>query len=161
MNVALCSKDAHGARSIAYVLLIRISLVVFMPANVLAQDTLSISLNRSFGMAFGSYISGSFVLQGSGPDSIQNLTVYFNGDEVYFATGNNISRQFNTTDYPGGSTNITLMGIDDLEGVYYTSVLVVFIAEGISTVITGAIIVLVAVLVAAKYLPRLIRTRSK
>ncbi len=129
--------------------------------NVLAQDTLSLSINRSFGMAFGDYISGSFILQGSGPETIQNLTVYFNGDEIYFAAGNSVSWQFNTADYPGGPTNITLMGIDDLGDIYFISSHVVFIAEGVGTIITGGIIILVVVLVAAKYLPRILRMRSK
>ena len=155
------SKNLLTTRRVALTILIGITLSSLLPMNVFAQDTLSLSINRSFGMAFGNYISGSFALYGSGPDNIQNLTVYFNGDEVNFAAGNSISWQFNTADYPGGSTNITLMGFDNLGGIYFTSIHVVFIAEGVSTIITGAIIALVAVLVAAKYLPRLIRARNR
>ncbi len=155
------SKNFHTTQRVALTLLIGITLSSLIPMNVLAQDTLSLSINRSFGMAFGDYISGSFILQGSGPETIQNLTVYFNGDEIYFAAGNSVSWQFNTADYPGGPTNITLMGIDDLGDIYFISSHVVFIAEGVGTIITGGIIILVVVLVAAKYLPRILRMRSK
>ncbi|MDH4214241.1 MAG: hypothetical protein OEV85_10000 [Candidatus Thorarchaeota archaeon] len=148
-------------RRVALTILIGITLSSLIPMNVLAQDTLSLSINRSFGMAFGNYISGSFLLEGNGPDSIQNLTVYFNENEVHFVTGNSVSWLFNTGEYLGGPTNITLVGIDNLGVVHRTSTQVVFIAEGVGTLITGAIIVLVIILVAAKYGPRLLRLRKK
>jgi len=159
--MVLHSKDLHNSQRVVFATLIGITLISIIPIAALAQDSLSLSLNRSFGMAFGNYISGTFLLEGSGPDAIQNLTVYFNGNEVHFVSGHSVSWQFNTAEFSGGPTNITLVGIDDLGVVQQTSTQVVFIAEGISTIITGAIIVLVVVLVVAKYGPRLLRLRKK
>jgi len=111
-------------------------------------------------MALGSIIQGTFTLRGSGPEAVQNLTVYFNGDEVHFVTGNNIAWQFNTADYPSGSTNITLFGVDNVGAAYYASRQVVLIGGIVSNFLTFGIIALVVVLLLAKYGPRLIKSRK-
>ena len=129
--------------------------------TISAQDTLSFSVNRNVGMAFGSYISGTYTINGNGPDTIDNLTVYFNDVEVHFVIGNTIAWQFNTANYDGGATNITLIGITESGEIYAASQVVVFIAEAISTVVTIVIIALVIVLILAKYGPRLMRMRNK
>ena len=143
------------------ILFVTVSLVSSLSMNVAGQDTLTFSVNRNVGIGFFSYISGTFTLHGSGPDTIQNLTVYFNDVEVHFATGNTISWQFDTGNYEGGSTNITLIGIDNVGGVYSATHQVVFIGESLNTLIYIGIIALVAVLLLAKYGSRIWGLRNK
>lgn len=143
------------------VLLLTLGMLSFIPMTISAQDTLSFTVNRNVGMAFGSYISGTYTINGIGPETIDNLTVYFNDVEVHFVTGNTIAWQFNTANYDGGATNITLIGITGSGEAYTASQVVVFIAEGISTMITIGILALVVVLILAKYGPRLMRMRNK
>jgi hypothetical protein len=54
------------------------------------------SINRNVGIGLGGLIQGTFTLHGSGPEIVQNLTVYFNGNQVHFVTGNTITWQFDT-----------------------------------------------------------------
>ena len=143
------------------VILLTLGILSVIPMTISAQDTLSFSVNRNVGMAFGSYISGTYTINGNGPDTIDNLTVYFNDVEVHFVIGNTIAWQFNTVNYDGGATNITLIGITESGEIYAASQVVVFIAEAISTVVTIVIIALVIVLILAKYGPRLMRMRNK
>jgi len=143
------------------ILFVAFGLVSSLSINVSGQDTLTFSINRNVGMAFGNYISGTYILQGSGPTSIQNLTVYFNGEQVHFVTGNTISWLFDTANYEGGATNVTLIGITDTGILYDSTQTVVFIGGEIVNIITIGIIALVVVLILAKYGPRLIRLRNK
>lgn len=137
------------------------SLNPVMHTHVAAQNTLSLSLDRNIGMALGGFIQGAFTLRGSGPAEVQNLTVYFNGEQVHFVTGNTINWQFDTANYPSESTNITLFGLDD-EGVTHLGDTQVFFIGGImSTLITVGVIALVAVLLIVRYGPMLRRKREK
>ncbi len=88
-------------------ILLLVGLICGFPLQVAGQGSLTLSLDRNVGMALGSIIQGTFTLRGSGPENVQNLTVYFNGDEVHFVTGNSIAWQFNTADYPGGLCTTT------------------------------------------------------
>ncbi len=146
---------------IVCILVVTVGLISTLPMNVVGQDTLSFSLDRNMGMGFGSYISGTFTLHGTGPDTIQNLTVYFNEVEVHFVTGNTFSWQFNTGNYEGGATNITLIGIDEFGTPSFASQMVVFMAETLNTIIYIGIFALVGVLCLAKYGPRIMRLRKK
>ena len=131
-------------------------LLVTTPSYVAAQDTLSFSLSRDFGTGLGSSIEGTFTLHGSGPLEIIGLIVFFNGVEVHSVTGNTISWQFQTGDYPSGETNITLYGWDD-EGVTYVATQhLTFLSDNISNVITLGIIVLVIVLIIFRYVPKIL-----
>ena len=141
--------------------IIGICLFSISPPNITGQGTLSLSVNRNVGMAFGNYISGTFTLTGSGPAAVQNMTVYFNEDEVHFVDGNSISWQFNTGNFLGGGTNITLVGIDDVGELYTASRHYVFIPAYTSTIITIGIIALVSVLIIAKYGSRFFTLRKK
>lgn len=143
------------------ILILTIGILSLMPTTISAQDTLSFSVNRNVGIGFGSYISGTFTLHGSGPDTIQNLTVYFNDVEVHFVTGNSISWLFDTGNYVGGSTNITLIGIDDVGEMHSATHQVVFIGESLYSMVTIGVFALVAVLLLAKYGPRLLCLRNK
>jgi hypothetical protein len=153
--------NRHEALRTLCILFVAISLVSSLSINVTGQDTLTFTVNRNVGMAFGSYISGTFTLHGSGPDTIQNLTVYFNDVEVHFVMGNTITWQFNTGNYEGGATNITLIGFTDSGTPYTSSITVVFIGESVNTLITIGIIALVSILILAKYGPRLMNLRNK
>ena len=157
-------KNPHNPRKIlriVCILFVTVGLISALPMNAIGQDTLSFSLNRNMGFGFVGYISGTFTLHGTGPDTIQNLTVYFNEVEVNFATGNTISWQFDTGNYESGATNITLMGIDESGTPHYASRMVVFIGEALNTMIYIGVIALVAVLCLAKYGPRFMNLRKK
>lgn len=143
------------------ILFVTVALVSSLSMNVAGQDTLTFSVNRNVGIGFFSYISGTFTLHGSGPDTIQNLTVYFNDVEVHFVAGNTISWQFNTGNYDGGATNITLIGIDNVGDVHSATHQVVFIGESLNTLIYIGVIALVSILILAKYGPRIWRLRNK
>ena len=153
--------NQHKTLRIICILFVTVGLVSSLSANVTGQDTLTFSINRNVGMAFGNYISGTYTLHGSGPTSIQNLTVYFNDEQVHFVTGNTISWLFDTANYEGGATNVTLVGVTDTGTSYDSTQTVVFIGGEINTIITISIIALVVVLVLAKYGPRLMRMRNK
>jgi len=126
-----------------------------MHTQVAAQNTLSLSLDRNIGMALGGFIQGVFTLRGGGPAEVQNLTVYFNGEQVHFVTGNTINWQFDTANYPSGTTNITLLGLDYEGGTYIGDTQVFFIGGIMSTLITVGIVSLVAVLLIVRYGPML------
>lgn len=142
-------------------ILLLVGLISSIPLQSTAQESLTLSLDRNVGMHLGSLVQGTFTLRGSGPEAVQNLTVYFNGDEVHFVTGNTIVWQFNTADYPGGSINITLFGVDNVGATYYATRQVTFIGSLVSNAITIGVIALVAVLILVKYGPRLMNVRSK
>jgi hypothetical protein len=136
------------------------SLNPVMHTHVAAQNTLSLSLDRNIGMALGGFIQGAFTLRGNGPAEVQNLTVYFNGEQVHFVTGNTINWQFDTANYASGSTNITLFGLDDAGATYLADTQVFFIGGIMSTLFTVGVIALVAVLIIVRYGPML-RGRRK
>lgn len=142
-------------------LFLALGILSILPTTIFAQDTLSFTVNRNVGMAFGNYYSGTFTINGNGPETIDNLTVYFNDVEVHFVTGNTISWMFNTANYDGGTTNITLIGITGSGEIYTASHVVVFIAEAMSSMITIGIIVLVVVLILVKYGSRLMHMKNK
>lgn len=145
----------HNSVKILGILLITVGLIACGPMQAAAQNDLTLSLTRNFGLGFGSIIQGTFTLHGSGPEAVQNLTVYFNGEQVHFVTGNTIAWQFHTGDHPAGSTNITLFGIDDTGVTYTASTNVMFLSEVMGTAIFGIVVVIVAVLILVKYGPML------
>ena len=148
------------ALAITGFLLITVSVFAGMPIQASGQESLSLSVDRNVGIGFGNIIQGLFTLRGSGPAEIRNLTVYFNGEQVHFVTGNTISWQFHTGDYTPGSTNITLFGVDDSGGTYSATREVFILSEAMSTVIIGIIMALVVVLVIVRYGPMLRKKRA-
>ncbi|MFX0045372.1 MAG: hypothetical protein ACFE8Z_05965 [Candidatus Hermodarchaeota archaeon] len=132
-----------------------------MHMHAAAQNTLSLSLGRNIGIGLGGFIQGTFTIRGSGPAQVQNLTVYFNGEQVHFVTGSTINWQFDTANYPSGATNITLFGLDDAGVAYLADTQVFFIGGMMSTLLTVGIIALVAVLVIIRYGPMLRGKRKK
>lgn len=134
--------------------LLAIVMMAMAPPQVAAQETLTFSLTRNFGTGLGSTIEGTFTLVGSGPEAIVGLIVYFNGAEVHEVTGNTISWQFVTSDYPSGPTNITLYGWDDEGESYVTSQQFTFLAETSSNIITIAILGFVVIVLLIRYVPR-------
>ncbi|MHA1905515.1 MAG: hypothetical protein ACXABC_15430 [Candidatus Thorarchaeota archaeon] len=158
--MAHCSH--HKRRAVGFVGSLIVSVAVFsgLPVIAVGQNTLSLSLDRNVGIGLGSLIQGTFTLRGSGPENITSLTVYFNGEEVHSVTSNSISWQFNTADYPSGSTNITLTGLDDQGTRYRASTDVFFLGGMLSNLITVGILGFVTILIILKYGPRLIKSRK-
>ena len=146
--------------AIAGFLLIAVGLFAGMPMHVSGQGSLTLSVDRNLGIGFGNIIQGTFTLRGSGPAEVQNLTVYFNGEQVHFVAGNTIAWQFHTGDYAPGSTNITLFGLDDSGGTYSATRDVFILSEAISTVVIGIIMTLVVVLVIVRYGPILRKKKT-
>ena len=83
-----------------------------------AQETADIRLKRTFGMAFGDTIQGTFTIIGTGTDNIVNLTLQFDGAQVAFEDDNSLTYRFKTKDYPPGELNITLIGYDFVGSSY-------------------------------------------
>jgi hypothetical protein len=146
--------------AVAGFLLITVGLFAGLPIISVGQGSLNLSLTRNLGIGFGNIIQGAFTLHGSGPVEVQNLTVYFNGEQVHFVTGNTISWQFHTGDYPPGSTNITLFGVDDSGETYSATRNVFILSESMSAVVIGVIMVFVVVLVVVRYGPILRKKRA-
>jgi len=141
--------------------LLTAGLVMTIPMTATGQGTLTLTINRNAGLSFGNFIQGSFTLSGSGSESVQNLTVYFNGEKVHFVIGNTITWEFSTGDYPSGSTNITLFGVDDVGGTYSAYSQVTFMgSETVATIVT-VIVALIAVMALVKYRGRLHRSGNK
>ena len=161
MTMPYTRSNQRKTLRIICILFVTVGLVSSLSVNVSGQETLTLSVNRNIGIGFFNYISGSFTLHGSGPDTIQNLTVYFNDVEVHFETGNTVSWQFNTADYEGGSTSITLIGIDNTGGIHSASQHVVIINEALTGMVTIVVAILIIVLLLAKYGPRLMKMRNK
>lgn len=144
-------------------LFLRISVVVILFISFIsplslsnAQESVDISLRRTFGMAFGDNIQGTFTVVGSGTENIVNLTLYFGGAQVAFTEGYSLSYRFKTKEYMLGNFNITLIGYDMGGNPYYSTKLVKIMAPTISIIITTGIILLVVVAVSIKYGPRIV-----
>jgi hypothetical protein len=131
-------------------------IIIFIPFYT-TQQQVDLNLKRTFGVAFGNYIQGTFTVVGSGSEDIDNLTLYFNGLEESFAEGNSISYKFKTKDYDPEELNITLIGYDS-EGLKYSmSKIVKIMTPIVSILITLAIFILVIGAIAWKYGPRIKR----
>ena len=163
VSALMSHKTIDHQYAVGYVGFLIASVVIFsgFPMNAAGQNTLSLSLDRNVGIGLGSLIQGTFTLRGSGPGNLTVLTVYFNGEEVHSVESNSISWQFNTADYPSGSTNITLTGWDDQGILYRVSTDVFFLGGMLSNLITVGILGFVAVLIILKYGSRLMKLRQK
>jgi hypothetical protein len=157
----MTEKIRRGTLKYCGAVLLIVGFISVIPMNATAQGSLTLNINRNVGIALGSLIQGTFTLSGSGPEDVQNLTVYFNGEEVHFVTGNTISWQFNTGDYPGGATNITLRGVDSVGTMYTASRQMTFIGGIVGTLLPVVIIGFVVVLIIAKYGSRIANMRKK
>ena len=115
---------------------------VIISSNAQNEEVLSLGISRNVGTAFGNKIEGEFTITGTGPDSILNLTLFFNGTQVAFESDNELKFRFNTKDYPLGLMNITLIG-EDSEGTAYNKSI---FKESISPAIGNWIMVIVGVI---------------
>jgi len=103
----------------------------FINSNAQDEEVLSIGIRRNVGIAFGDKIEGTFTISGSGPETILNLTLFFNGTQVAFESDNQLSFRFDTKDYSLGLMNITLVGEDSEGTVYNISIFKEFISPEI------------------------------
>ena len=122
-----------------------------------AQEDVNLSLRRTFGMAFGSNIQGTFTAVGSGTENIVNLSLQFDNVEVAFSGSNSLSFKFKTKEYEPGELNITLLGYDTEGILYSTTKLVKIMTPTVSYIITISIILVVVILASVKYGPRIKR----
>ncbi len=110
----------HKQSQIIFTFIILFSLnSIMMNSNAQDEEILSLGIKKNVGTAFGDKIEGDFTITGSGPDSILNLTLFFNGTQVAFESDNQLTFRFDTKDYSLGLMNITLVG-EDSEGMVYT-----------------------------------------
>ncbi len=128
-----------------------------LPGYGTGDGGLSISFRRNFGIGLGDYVQGKFTVTGTAPDSIVNLSLTFNGEEVLYVEGNDLSFQFHTDDFPPGETDITLFGWDS-EGQIFSESEVVNILEPVWAliigIVTGVIVVVAFFLKYGKYFRR-------
>lgn len=139
----------------------RISIVMFLIVGVInplsfssAQETVDIRLKRTFGMAFGDTIKGTFTVVGTGSDNIVNLTLLFDGNEVSFIESNSLSYRFRTKEYEPGHLNITLIGYDSGGNSYSSTKPVNIMTPTLAIIVTSGIILLIVVAASIKYGPR-------
>ncbi len=104
---------------------------VILNSNAQDEEVLSLGISKNVGTAFGDKVEGDFTITGSGPDSILNLTLFFNGTQVAFESDNELKFRFNTKDYSLGLMNITLVGKDSEGMVYDKSIFKEFISPAI------------------------------
>ena len=131
-----------------FAILVSFSLLV---APTTAQNTITIGLTRNFGIGIGGLIQGTFTLTASGSEDIQNLTVYFNSEEVYYSEGNSLSWQFITGDYPSGTTNITVIGLDNLGNEYTGNYNVTFLGPFETNLIIFGIFSLIVIILIVRF----------
>lgn len=134
---------------------ILISSFLFIPFTG-AEDLVDIKLRRTFGMAFGNNIQGTFTVVGSGSENIVNLTLQFDNVEVLFSDSNSLLYRFKTKVYEPGELNITLLGYDAGGSLYTTSKIVNIMTPIISIIITAGIILIVVISISIKYGPRIV-----
>ncbi|MHA1474429.1 MAG: hypothetical protein ACTSQ5_04510 [Promethearchaeota archaeon] len=111
-------KHKHSLIIFTFILLFSFNSII-LNTNAQDEEILSLGIRKNVGTAFGDKIEGTFTISGSGPDSILNLTLFFNGTQVAFESDNQLSFRFDTKDYSLGLMNITLVG-EDGEGMVYT-----------------------------------------
>jgi len=111
-------KQKHSLIIFTFILLFSFNSII-LNSNAQDEEVLSLGIRKNVGAAFGDKIEGTFTISGSGPDSILNLTLFFNGTQVDFESDNQLSFRFDTNDYSLGLMNITLVG-EDSEGIIYS-----------------------------------------
>ena len=129
--------------------------VVITNTNAQDEDFLSLRISKNVGIAHGDKVEGDFTVTGSGPESILNLTLFFNGTQVKYESNNELSYRFNTKEYPLGLMNITLVGIDSEGEVYKKTIFKEFISPAIGNwiwIIIGGIALISGGLKLASYL---------
>ena len=112
------SKHKHSLIIFTFILLFSFNSII-LNSNAQDEEILSLGIRKNVGTSFGDKIEGTFTISGSGPDSILNLTLLFNGTQVAFESDNELTFRFDTKDYSLGLMNITLVG-EDIEGIIYS-----------------------------------------
>jgi len=122
----------HKHSLITFTLIILFSFnAIIISSNAQDEEVLLLGIRRNVGTSFGDKIEGDFTITGSGPDTILNLSLLFNGTQVAFESDNQLSFRFDTKDYSLGLMNITLVGEDSEGMVYNKSIFKDFISPAI------------------------------
>ncbi len=104
----------NNSVSLGLVLLIMM-ISSFTSASLASADGgLSLKMNKIVGTAYLDKKEGTFKITGTGPASIVNLTLTFNGTEVHFAEENSLEYKFDTEDLEKYPANEMLKDIDVL-----------------------------------------------
>ena len=109
----------HSRIIFTFILLFSFNAII-ISSNAQDEEILSLGIRKNAGTAFGDKIEGTFTISGSGPDSILNLTLFFNGTQVAFESDNELSFRFDTKDYSLGLMIISLVG-EDSDGMVYNN----------------------------------------
>jgi hypothetical protein len=82
-------------------------------ANLQAQEEsrLTINLLRNFGTGIGSNIKGTFTIRTNGPDDLEQVTFYLDGEPLGVVTAPPFNLRFQTDDYPTGTHTIHATGL--------------------------------------------------
>ncbi|QEE15248.1 hypothetical protein DSAG12_01073 [Promethearchaeum syntrophicum] len=114
------NKHKYSLIIFTFILLFSLNSVI-MNANGQDEEVLFLRVSKIVGTTSldGDKIEGDFKITGSGPDYIVNLTLFFNGTQEDFESGNELEFRFKTEEYPFGLMNITLVGKDNI-GTTYT-----------------------------------------
>jgi hypothetical protein len=87
-----------------------LALSTVIPTHAQETTPLTISMIRNFGTAIGSNIKGTFTIRAQGPDTLQSVTFYLDGDPMGTVTTTPFNLKFNTDAYPPGTHTITAVG---------------------------------------------------
>ncbi len=146
----------HFKKKLALSMFLIFGLFLLSPLSS-AQENVDLSLKRTFGMAFGSNIQGTFTVVGSGSENIVNLSLQFNDVEVAFSDSNSLSFRFKTKEFEPGELNITLVGHDSYGESFSETKQVKIMTPIVSITITVAIILVVVGAASYKYGPRVLK----
>jgi len=150
----------HSLIIFTFILLFSFNSII-LNSNAQDEEVLSLGIRKNVGTSFADKIEGDFTISGSGPETILNLTLLFNGTQVAFESDNQLSFRFDTKDYSMGLMNITLVG-EDIEGrVYNKSIFKEFISPTIGNWIIAIAIGITLISLGFKLISYLVNKRSE
>jgi hypothetical protein len=96
-----------------YLLTILLSLFLAIPSLAFAQedeDSLTLRVNRDFGFGGGSQIQGRFSMRASGPEDLESVEFFIDGEVVNEDREAPFRYNFSTDDFPSGVHKLSALG---------------------------------------------------
>jgi hypothetical protein len=123
------------------------------------EDSISMNIRVQSGGEILGKLFGKLELKANGPQDLKNMSLYFNGTEVYSTEGDSLSFVFETQNYGAGQMNITVIGYYENGETLQTTKTFEFIRAAefrnflvlILSIIIPIILVIVAILIFLYY----------
>lgn len=102
----------HPLKQISAVLILCSIMLGVLILPVYAQDepVFTIRLSRDFGTAIGGRIQGTFSVRVNGPDNLERVVFYIDGEQIGEDTADPFRLNFNTDSFPPGVHSFTATG---------------------------------------------------